>query len=245
LHAAEGFRVVTLNDGSEIPARAIVIASGAEYRRPDVAGWESMEGQGVYYAATETEAGLCAGTPVVVLGGGNSAGQAALFLAAKGCTVHIVIRGPDLGRSMSRYLVTRIEADERISVWPQSELSVLHGTDRLNGVTVQRHGEGTVEDLEATGVFSFIGAVPATDWLDGNLALDEHGFIRTDRDLSADDLGSDWEPLERSPLSLETSLPGVFAVGDVRSGSVKRVAAAVGEGSTAVRSIHDYLALAG
>jgi thioredoxin reductase (NADPH) len=245
LHAAEGFRVVTLADGSEIPARAVVIASGAEYRRPDLDGWQAMEGQGIFYAATETEAGLCAGTPVVVLGGGNSAGQAAMFLASKDCSVHIVIRGPDLGRSMSRYLVTRIEADARISVWPESELSALHGGDRLDEVTVQRHAEETVVDLKTTAVFCFIGAVPATAWLDGNVALDEHGFIRTDRDLTAEDLGSQWEHLGRSPLSLETNVPGVFAVGDVRSGSVKRVAAAVGEGSIAVRSVHEYLGLAG
>jgi thioredoxin reductase (NADPH) len=245
LHAAEGFHVVTLNDGSEIPARAVVIASGAEYRRPELAGWQALEGQGVYYAATETEAGSCAGGAVVVLGGGNSAGQAALFLAGKGCSVHVVIRGPDLGRSMSRYLVTRIEADQRIVVWPESELSALHGGDRLTGVTVQRHGEGTIKDLEIGAIFCFIGAVPATSWLDGILALDEHGFIRTDRDLNADDLGSAWDHLGRAPLSLESNVPGVFAVGDVRSGSVKRVAAAVGEGSIAVRSVHEYLALAG
>jgi thioredoxin reductase (NADPH) len=245
LEACKGFRVITLNDGSEVPARSVVIASGAEYRRPDIAGWQSLEGHGVYYAATETEAGMCAGRPVVVLGGGNSAGQAAQFLAGKGCSVHIVIRGPDLGRSMSRYLITRLEADPRIVVWTESELVALHGEDTLEAVTVRRHGEGSVDDLDATGLFCFIGAVPATSWLDGKLALDKHGFIRTDRDLTSDDLGSTWEPLGRQPLSLETSLPGVFAVGDVRSGSVKRVAAAVGEGSIAVRSIHEYLALAG
>ncbi|MDX6287105.1 MAG: thioredoxin reductase [Frankiales bacterium] len=241
----DGFHVVTLVDGSEVPARAVIVASGAEYRRPGLAGWEAREGNGVYYATTLTEAGLCAGSPVVVLGGGNSAGQAALFLAGKGCPVHIVIRGPDLGRSMSRYLVTRIEADDRIDVLTDTELASLEGEGRLDGVVVRSKVDGNTDDLKAVAVFCFIGADPATSWLSGDIAVDEDGFIRTDRDLTAADLGSAWEHLDRTPLSLETSLPGVFAAGDVRSGSVKRVAAAVGEGSTAVRSVHQYLAIVG
>src|SRR4051794_23018272 len=244
LRDGDGFRVLTLMDGSEVPARAVVIASGAEYRRPDVEGWSGMEGHGVFYAATETEAALCAGRPVVVLGGGNSAGQAALFLAGRGSHVRIVIRGPDLGKSMSRYLVTRIEADERIEVLTECELSALHLDERLTGVSIRRKPPKAVETFETDAVFSFIGAVPATSWLEGTLALDQKGFIRTDRDLGPDDLAS-WEALDRTPLTLESSLPGVFAAGDVRSGSVKRVAAAVGEGSTAVRSVHQYLSLAG
>ncbi|MFL6240222.1 MAG: FAD-dependent oxidoreductase [Actinomycetes bacterium] len=244
LRADQGFRAITLVDGSEVPARAVVIASGAEYRRPDVDGWSEVEGNGIYYAATETEAGMCSGSPVVVLGGGNSAGQAALFLASKNCRVRIVIRGPDLGKSMSRYLVTRIEADDRIEVLTECELSTLHTNGRLTGVTVRRQSIDRTDDLESAAVFCFIGAVPATSWLEGTLALDQRGFIRTDRDLDGDDLAS-WQHLDRSPLALETNLPGVFAAGDVRSGSVKRVAAAVGEGSTAVRSVHEYLSLAG
>jgi thioredoxin reductase (NADPH) len=243
LRTDDGFLVVQLVDGSEVPARAIVLATGAEYRRPDIDRWESLEGNGIYYAATETEAGLCAGAPVVVLGGGNSAGQAALFLAGKGCAVHVVIRGPDLGRSMSQYLVTRLEADPHVTVLSESQLVSVHGAERLDAVGL-RTVDGSVRDLPAAAVFCFIGAVPATSWLQGLLAVDEDGFIRTDRDLDEDDLAS-WAALDRAPFVLETSLPGVFAAGDVRAGSVKRVAAAVGEGSTAVRSVHQYLALAG
>jgi thioredoxin reductase (NADPH) len=245
LRCEQGFHVVTLVDGSEVPARSVVIASGAEYRRPSVPGWESAEGQGIFYAATETEVGLCAGSAVVVLGGGNSAGQAALFLASRGSTVYLVIRGPDLAKSMSRYLVTRVEADERIEVLTQTQVAALHVDGRLTAITIEDTTAGRLEDVKASGLFCFIGAVPATDWLDGAVALDSNGFVRTDRDLDADDLTGRWEHLDRSPLSLETSVPGVFAVGDVRSGSVKRVAAAVGEGSTAVRSVHQYLSLAG
>jgi thioredoxin reductase (NADPH) len=243
LRPDDGFMVVQLVDGSEVPARAIVLATGAEYRRPDLDGWESLEGNGIYYAATETEAGLCAGAPVVVLGGGNSAGQAAMFLAAKGCTVRVVIRGSDLGRSMSKYLVTRLEADPHVEVLTESVLVSLAGSERLDGVGLQR-ADGTVEDLKASAVFCFIGAVPATAWLQGLVAVDKDGFIRTDRDLDEADLAS-WASLDRTPFAFETSVPGVFAAGDVRAGSVKRVAAAVGEGSTAVRSVHQYLALAG
>jgi thioredoxin reductase (NADPH) len=245
LRPDDGFRVVQLTDGSEVPTRAVVLATGAEYRRPDVAGWQSLEGNGIYYAATETEAGLCAGSPVVVLGGGNSAGQAALFLAGKGCSVRVVIRGPDLARSMSSYLVTRLAADPRIEVLTECELSTVHGADRLDAVTVRRSADGNSDDVKAAALFCFIGAVPATSWLNGLVAVDGNGFIRTDRDLDDADLAATWVHLGRAPLSLETSLPGVFAAGDVRSGSVKRVAAAVGEGSTAVRSVHQYLALAG
>jgi thioredoxin reductase (NADPH) len=146
---------------------------------------------------------------------------------------------------MSRYLITRLEADHRIEVLAESELVELQGESRLERVVVRRKGDGSTTDLKAAAVFCFIGAVPATSWLQGGVALDEDGFIRTDRDLTAADLESGWEHLGRAPLALETSLPGVFAAGDVRSGSVKRVAAAVGEGSTAVRSVHQFLALAG
>jgi len=241
----DGFHVITLADGSEVPARAVIIASGAEYRRPQIPGWQQMEGNGVFYAATETEVGMCTGSPVVVLGGGNSAGQAALFLAGKDCAVNVVIRGPDLGKSMSRYLVTRLEADHRVEVWTDAELTELYGDGRLDAVSLLSKTTNTTNEMKASAVFCFIGAVPATSWLSGQVAVDKDGFIRTDRDVTADDLGPEWAPLSRAPLALETSAPGVFAAGDVRAGSVKRVAAAVGEGSTAVRSVHQYLALAG
>jgi len=245
LHQAGGFLVVTLLDGSEIPTRAVIIASGAVYRRPDIRGWSELEGQGIYYAATETEAALCAGSPVVILGGGNSAGQAAVFLAGHDCQVHVVIRGANLSNSMSRYLVTRLEADPHIDIITEAELSAVHGEKWLEGVTLKTKASRQTSEIVAGALFCFIGAVPATDWLADLIALDGHGFIRTDRDLTRPDLALHWSTLNRLPLPFETSLPGVFAAGDVRSGSVKRVAAAVGEGSTAVRSVHQYLALAG
>jgi thioredoxin reductase (NADPH) len=238
---AAGWHVVVLADGSEVPARALVVASGAAYRRPGVEGWELLEGAGIYYAATESEGQLCAGARVAVLGGGNSAGQAALFLAGKGCQVHVVLRGDDLGRSMSRYLVDRLEADGRIAVERRTEIRGVHGDERLSGVRWERTATGRFEDVDLAGLFCFIGAVPATSWLSGCLATDRSGFVLTDRDLG-DDLPRVWSAVDRPPLPLETSEPGVFAVGDVRAGSVKRVAAAVGEGSTAIRSVHAHLA---
>jgi thioredoxin reductase (NADPH) len=237
-----GIHVVTLADGSEVPGRAVVVATGAEYRRPDVARWAELEGAGIYYAATETEGRLCAGSVVGILGGGNSAGQAAVFLAGKGCRVEILIRGEDLEHSMSRYLIDRIDADPRIDVHPCTEVRAVHGEDRLQAVTVERTAGGEREDVELTGLFCFIGAVPATGWLAGACATDDAGFLRTGRDLVEADLDDRWLALGRPPLMFETSVPGVFAVGDVRAGSVKRVAAAVGEGSTAVRSVHEHLA---
>jgi thioredoxin reductase (NADPH) len=244
LRSEDGWHVVQLADGSEVPARAVVLATGAEYRRPDVAGWDRLEASGgIFYAATETEGRLCAGSDVAVLGGGNSAGQAALFLAGKDCTVRILVRGDSLAASMSRYLVDRIEAHPGITVETRTEVRALHGDERLTGVTVERTAARRGDDIALTALFCFIGAVPATAWLGGCLATDDRGFLRTDRDLTPADLGGEWEALGRDPLPFETSVPGIFAAGDVRSGSVKRVAAAVGEGSTAVRSVHEHLAL--
>jgi thioredoxin reductase (NADPH) len=238
-----GWHVVLLSDGSQVPARAVILATGAEYRRPAVEGWAARETDGIYYAATETEGRMCAGEPVAVVGGGNSAGQAALFLAGKGCDTHVLIRGDSLGSSMSRYLIDRIDADPRITVEARTEVRALHGSARLDGVTVERTSSGALERLPLAAVFCFIGAVPATSWLDGCLATDDKGFLRTDRDLAPCDLGPSWDALGRAPLPFETNVPGVFAAGDVRAGSIKRVAAAVGEGSTAVRSVHEHLSV--
>jgi thioredoxin reductase (NADPH) len=177
---------------------------------------------------------------VAVLGGGNSAGQAALFLAGKGCDVHVVLRSGDLGKSMSRYLVDRMEADERIAVEHRTEIRAVDGNGRLERIRWERTATGATEELDVAGLFCFIGAVPATGWLSSCLATDRSGFVRTDRDLG--DLPPVWASVDRAPVPPETSLPGVFAVGDVRAGSVKRVAAAVGEGSTAIRSVHAHLA---
>ena len=242
LREESGYLVVALSDGTEVTGRALIVASGARYRRLEADRLEDFEGNGVYYAATEIEARMCAASPVVVVGGGNSAGQAALFLAEGSSSVSIVIRGPDLGKNMSRYLVDRIEADSRITVLTNTQVSGLEGDQTLTAVRVR--GTGGDSLLPCSGLFSFIGAEPSSGWLSGCAALDEHGFVLTDRSLGAEQLDARWETLGRLPLPFETSQPGLFAVGDLRSGSTKRVAAAVGEGSAAVRSVHEYLAFA-
>ena len=233
-----GHVVIRLSDGTDIPGRAVIAATGARYRRLDAARLGEFESRGVYYAATELEARMCAGSPAVVVGGGNSAGQAALFLADSGSAVTIVIRGPDLAASMSRYLVDRIEGDKRIVVRRNTRILALEGNQSVTGVRVS--GPDGEETLATTALFSFIGAEPSSAWLSGFAALDDDGFVLTDRSLGR--LDARWDALGRTPLPFETSHPGLFAVGDVRSGSTKRVAAAVGEGSAAVRSVHAYLA---
>jgi thioredoxin reductase (NADPH) len=239
LREEAGHLVLRLSDGTDLPGRAVIVATGARYRRLDAAGLEQFESRGVYYAATELEARTCAGSAVVVAGGGNSAGQAALFLADAASAVTIVIRGPELAASMSRYLIDRIEADKRIIVRPNTRIVALEGDQSLTGVRIS--GPGGEETLASGALFSFIGAEPASEWMSGFAALDDEGFVLTDRSLGREHLAG-WEALGRSPLPFETSHPGLFAVGDVRSGSTKRVAAAVGEGSAAVRSVHAYLA---
>ncbi len=237
-----GHLVVRLSDGTDVAGRAVIAATGASYRRLDAAGLAEFEGNGVYYAATETEARLCGVAPVVVAGGGNSAGQAALFLAQHGCPVSIVIRGPDLNASMSRYLVDRIDADPQIAVHTDTTILALQGDETLQALQLNGPEGGTLLKCEA--LFSFIGAEPASGWLSGCAVVDEKGFLLTDLSLTADQLDGTWQALGRLPLPFETSHPGLFAVGDIRSGSMKRVAAAVGEGSAAVRSVHQYLAFA-
>jgi thioredoxin reductase (NADPH) len=240
LREEAGHLALRLSDDTDAAGRAVIVATGARYRRLDAVGLEQFESRGVYYAATELEARLCAGSAVVVAGGGNSAGQAALFLANAVRAVTIVIRGPDLAASMSRYLVDRIEADKRIAVRRNTRIVALEGDQYLTGVRVS--GPGGEETLASTALFSFIGADPASEWLSGFVALDDRGFVLTDLSLEPRHLDGRWKALGRSPLPFETSHPGLFAVGDVRSGSTKRVAAAVGEGSAAVRSVHAYLA---
>ena len=241
LREQSGQLVVTLADGTEVAGRAVIAATGARYRRLDAERLADFEGTGVHYSATALEAGLAAGSPVVVVGGGNSAGQAALYLAGSGSPTTIVIRGSDLRAGMSRYLVDRIEADDRIRVLAGTRIVALDGERALSSVRVAGpEGEAV---LPAAGLFSFIGAEPASEWLKGCVTLDDHGFVLTDQSLGDGNLGERWESLGRRPLAFETSLPGLFAVGDVRAGSMKRVAAAVGEGSSAVRSVHEYLAI--
>jgi thioredoxin reductase (NADPH) len=242
LREEAGHLVIRLADGTDVAGRAVIVASGARYRRLDVPRLEEFEGNGVYYAATEMEARLCAASPVVVVGGGNSAGQAGIFLAEAGSPVTFVIRGPDLGASMSRYLVERIEADDRIVVRTNARISGLDGDQTLTTVRVSSTEGDSV--LPCAALFSFIGADPSAGWLMACAALDDRGFVLTDLSLDDEHLDERWELLGRRPLPFETSYPGLFAVGDVRSGSTKRVAAAVGEGSASVRSVHEYLAFA-
>ncbi len=230
-----GFHVIRLSDGSEIAARAVIVASGASYRRLDVEDLSRFEGAGVYYAATDLEARVCAGSGVLVVGGGNSAGQAAIYLAQHNCKVKIAIRGDDLARSMSQYLIERIEADPKIDLLTGVEVQRLVGAEHLEEASVRHTDTGAMETVICTGLFCFIGAIPATGWLSESVLLDRDGFILTDRQLPASSTVS--------PLPFETSVPGIFAAGDVRHGSLKRVAAAVGEGSSAVRSVHERLAV--
>ncbi|MDX6578493.1 MAG: thioredoxin reductase [Gaiellales bacterium] len=242
LREEAGHLVVQLSDGTEVAGRAVIVATGARYRRLEVDRLTDFENKGVYYAATAIEARECAQSPVVVAGGGNSAGQAAMFLAESGSPVTIVIRGPDLNARMSRYLVDRIDAHERIEVWANTKITGLDGDQELSSIRVTGpDGDAT---LRCVALFSFIGAEPASEWLSRCAALDERGFVLTDRSLTEEHLDSRWDTLARQPLPFETSHPGLFAIGDVRAGSTKRVAAAVGEGSAAVRSVHEYLAFA-
>jgi thioredoxin reductase (NADPH) len=239
--SSAGYLVVRLSDGSEIAGRAVIAATGASYRRLGAARLSDFEGKGVYYAATEMEARICGPAPVVVVGGGNSAGQAAIFLSQGGCLVTLLIRGTDLGKDMSRYLVERVESDSNITLRTRTTVVALDGDEILREVQIDGPDGKLV--LPCAGLFSFIGADPSSGWLNGCAALDSRGFVLTDLSLTPDQLGKDWQELNRSPLPFETSYPGLFAVGDLRSGSTKRVAAAVGEGSASVRSVHQFLAI--
>ncbi len=244
LRLEDGFHVVVLADGSEIPTRSVIIASGARYRRLEVEDLERFEGAGVYYAATELEARVCRGFNTIVVGGGNSAGQAAIYMAQQGSPVSLVVRRHQLEATMSRYLIARIEANDRIDVLQHTEVRGLGGVEHLEDVTLEDNTTGERRTVPCQGLFCFIGAVPATAWLGDCVLLDRSGFVVTDRSLpEAVTDGSDFGG--RDPLPFETSIPGVFAVGDVRSGSLKRVAAAVGEGSSAVRQVHEYLSTHG
>ncbi len=227
-------------DGSVVNGRTIIVATGAQYRKLDVPGYAGCEAAGcIYYAATLTEGLLCASDPVVVVGGGNSAGQAAMFLSKHAASVRLLIRGESLAKSMSRYLIKEIEEQEQIEVLSQTEIVELGGDMALETVTVKDVRSGERRQLEAEALFVFIGASPHTDWLSGHVAMDEHCFLLTGHDIQDEQLES-WNG-ER-PLFLESSRRGIFAVGDVHSGSVKRVASAVGEGSMAVQLIHQRLA---
>jgi thioredoxin reductase (NADPH) len=234
-----GRHEIELSNGESATGRTVVIASGAQYRRLDVPRLDEFEMGGVYYAATQAEAQLCAGDPVLIVGGGNSAGQAAMFLSRHASQCRLLIRGGDLGKSMSRYLVDQIERNDMVQVCLNSEVVELGGERELETVTVADNRSGERSPVPARALFVFIGALPHTEWLGGQLAVDDHGFLLTGRDVQDGALA---EHDGEAPYFLETSRPGIFAVGDVRSGSIKRVASAVGEGSMAVRLVHDRLA---
>lgn len=232
---------IELADGSRVPARTVVIATGAEYRKLSLPNLSQFEGTGVYYGATFMEAQLCSGDEAIVVGGGNSAGQAAVFLAQVARHVHVLVRSSGLADTMSRYLIRRIEGNPAITLHTHTEIVDLEGTYHLERVSWRNNQTGNTETRGIRHVFMMAGATPSTQWLDGCIALDAKGFIKTGPDLSKEDLEEAEWPLPRPPYLLETSLPGVFAVGDVRGGNVKRVASAVGEGSIAVSFVHQVL----
>jgi thioredoxin reductase (NADPH) len=238
----DGLKYTVEIDGEpQIRARAVIIATGAEYRKPALPNLSAFEGAGVYYGATPMEAQLCVGEDVVVIGGGNSAGQAAVFLASSARRVLLLVRGPSLAEMMSRYLIRRIEENSTIVLRTNTEIVALEGNEKLTRVRWRDDRTGNVESHDIRHVFIMTGAVPNTRWLDGCLILDDKGFVKTGPDLSSDELANAKWPLARPPYLLETSRPRIFAVGDVRGGNIKRVASAVGEGSIAVAFVHQVL----
>ncbi len=232
---------VEFEDGSVARTRTILIASGAQYRPLEIPDLSRFLGSGVHYAATHLEAKLCEGQEIAIVGGGNSAGQAAVFLAGSCRHVHLLVRSDGLAASMSQYLIRRIDENEHITLHAFTELTALQGAEHLERVTWRRRG-GSTETHGIQHVFMMTGAVPYTRWLDGCVVLDESGFVKTGSALTAAEIAAAAWPLPRTPDLLETSVPGVFAAGDVRAGSVKRVASAVGEGSICVSFVHRALA---
>ena len=219
---------ITLDDGTETCARALVVATGVQYRRLPIERLEHFESAGIYYAATDVEARYCRDAEVVVIGGGNSAGQAAMFLSRTSKHVHLLIRGDTLAASMSRYLSDRLEAHPRITIHYKTQMTALHGDDTLEAITIQDGGAGQDWRIDTVAVFVMVGAAPNTAWLSGLVELDERGFVRSGAGIG-------------QSSAYSTSCPGIFAVGDVRAGSVKRVASAVGEGSVVISRVWEYL----
>ena len=232
---------VAIGNDATLIARAVIIASGAEYRKPRIENLKQFEGAGVYYAATQMEAQFCAGEEVFVVGGGNSAGQAAVFLASAARRVHILVRKDGLAETMSRYLIRRIEESPSIQLQPHCEIVALEGDGHLERVRWRDNKTGMSKTSRIQHVFIMAGAVPNTDWLNRCVVVDDKGFVKTGLDISKDELSDAGWSLSRPPYLLETSRPGVFAVGDVRAGNIKRVASAVGEGSIAISFVHRFL----
>jgi thioredoxin reductase (NADPH) len=232
---------IEIENGSQILARTIIIATGAKYRKLPIKNLNRFEGRGIYYAATFVESQLCGGEEIIVVGGANSAGQAAVFLAGSTRRVHLIYRSADLAQKMSRYLIRRIERTANIVMRPHTEIIGLEGEDHLERVRTYDNQTKLEENNAIRHIFVMTGAIPNTRWLNDCVALDTDGFIKTGSDLSPEDLTiANW-PLARPPRLLETSRPGVFAVGDVRSGNIKRVASAVGEGSNVIALVHETL----
>jgi thioredoxin reductase (NADPH) len=226
----KGGFVVRLDDARTVSAKSVIVATGVQYRRLPIDGLEALEGSGIYYAATEIEARFCGDSEVVIVGGGNSAGQAAMYLSRTAKHVHLLVRGNSLAASMSSYLSSRLEAEAKITIHYGAQISALHGDSMLEAVTVS-HQDSDDQRIETCGAFIMVGAAPNTQWLSGCVELDERGFVKTGIDVG-----------RNSPYA--TSHDGIFAVGDVRSGSVKRVASSVGEGSVVISKVWEYVNLA-
>jgi thioredoxin reductase (NADPH) len=239
LRAEGGERALTLSHGKEVRSRTVIVSTGVAYRRLEAPGIDSLIGAGVFYGATLSESHALSGSDVYVLGGGNSAGQAALHLAKGGAQVTVLVRGDSLAKRMSDYLVREIESNGRIRVRLHTHVAGSIGNQQLEGLLLHDSRDGSTDEVPAAALFVFIGAEPRSEWLRSAVACDGRGFVLTGRDLDPQTTPS-W-PLERPPYLLETTMPGVFAAGDVRHGSAKRVAAAVGEGSTTVLLVRQYL----
>jgi thioredoxin reductase (NADPH) len=241
LRVEDAYKVLTLDDGSELRSHAVILATGVRVRTLDVPGVERLLGASVYYGAASAEAVNYAGKRVVVVGGANSAGQGAMFLSRFAREVVVLVRGDSLARTMSRYLIDQIEATEHISVRPRTEVVELSGTDHLETVTVRHRDTGEEEVIDADAVFVFIGAAPCSNLLQGLVELDDAGFVLTGQDLVREGRRPAGWRLDRDPFLQETSVPGIFAAGDVRHDVIRRVASAVGQGSVAVSLVHKYL----
>ncbi|MDB9529537.1 FAD-dependent oxidoreductase [Oscillatoria sp. CS-180] len=242
MHLKDDYRVVTLADGSELTGHAVILALGVSWRRLTVPGIEHFTGAGVYYGAAQTEAMACAGEDVFVVGGANSAGQAAMYFSRFARQVTMLVRGDSLTKSMSQYLIDQIDATDNIQVWTHSSVTEAQGDSHLEALVIENSQTGEAQTIAAKSLFIFIGAVPHTDWLTELVERDQRGFVLTGSDMNGQNNSpcAPW-PLERAPFLLETNVPGIFAVGDVRHGSVKRVASGVGEGSICVQFVHQYL----